>query len=124
MAGYYWDVESGGLDIEQRGHGTYEQLTAKGLPCNGGLADLLAEAKAPQPRFAAVVVEDIERSARDTYNSLKLERQLADQGIPLFATDEPADITGISPTTILVRRIKQGVAEWFRLQLKEKFGKG
>ena len=39
-------------------------------------------------------------------------------------TDEPADITGISPTTILVRRIKQGVAEWFRLQLKEKTWKG
>ena len=42
----------------------------------------------------------------------------------MFATDEPADITGISPTTILVRRIKQGVAEWFRLQLKEKAWKG
>ena len=124
VTGYYWDVESGGLDIEQRGHGSYDQLTAKGLPRDGGLADLLAEAKAPQPRFAAVVVEDIERSARDTYNSLKLERQLADQGIPLFATDEPADITGVSPTTILVRRIKQGVAEWFRLQLKEKAWKG
>ena len=124
VAGYYWDVESGGLDIEQRGHGTYDRLTAKGLPRDGGLADLLAEAHAPQPRFAAVVVEDIERSARDTYNSLKLERQLADQGIPLFATDEPADFTGISPTTILVRRIKQGVAEWFRLQLKEKTWKG
>ena len=124
VAGYYWDVESGGLDIEQRGHGTYDQLTARGLPRDGGLSDLLAEAKAPQPRFAAVVVEDIERSARDTYNSLKLERQLADQGIPLFATDEPADFTGISPTTILVRRIKQGVAEWFRLQLKEKTWKG
>ena len=42
----------------------------------------------------------------------------------MFATDEPADITGISPTTILVRRVKQGVAEWFRLQLKEKTWKG
>jgi site-specific DNA recombinase len=51
-------VESGGLDIEQRGHGSYGQLTAKGLPRDGGLADLLAEAHAPQPRFAAVVVED------------------------------------------------------------------
>jgi predicted RNA-binding Zn ribbon-like protein len=27
-------------------------------------------------------------------------------------------------TTVLVRRFKQGVAEWFRLQLKEKPGKG
>jgi site-specific DNA recombinase len=70
------------------------------------------------------VVEDIERASRDTFNSLKLERELADQGIPLFATDEPADITGISPTTILVHRVKQGVAEWFRLQLKAKTWKG
>ena len=94
VAGYYWDVESGGLDIEQRGHGSYEQFTAQGLPRDGGLADLLAEAQSPQPRFAAVVVEDIERASRDFYNSVKLERQLSDQGIPLFATDEPADITG------------------------------
>jgi site-specific DNA recombinase len=124
VAGYYWDVESGGLDIEQRGHGSYEQFTAQGIPRDGGLADLLTEARSPEPKFAAVVCEDIERASRDTYNSLKLERELSDQGILLFATDEPADITGVSPTTILVRRIKQGVAEWFRLQLKEKTWKG
>ena len=52
---------------------------------------------------------------RDTFNSLKLERELNDQGIPLFATDEPAHIDGINPTTVLVRRVKQGVAEWYRL---------
>ena len=109
IAAYYWDVESGALDLEERGHGTwYEQFTSQGIPRNGGLADLLAEAMAPAPRFTAVVCEDIERSARDFYNSVKLERQLSDQGIPLFAADEPADITGISPTTILVRRVKQG----------------
>ena len=101
IAACFWDVESGGLDLEQRGHGTgYETFTSQGIPRDGGLADLLAEARSPQPRFAAVVVEDIERASRDTYNSLKLERELNDQGIPLSATDEPADITGISPTTI------------------------
>jgi site-specific DNA recombinase len=124
VAGYYWDVESGGLDIEARGHGTYEQFTAQGIPRDGGLADLLTEARSPNPRFAAVVVEDIERASRDFYNSVKLERELSDQGIPLFATDEPADMTGISSTTILVRRVKQGVAEWFRLHLKEQTWKG
>src|ERR1700689_985586 len=25
VAGYFWDVESGGLDLDQRGHGHYEQ---------------------------------------------------------------------------------------------------
>ncbi len=51
---------------------------------------------------------------------MKLERQLSDQGIPLFAANAPADITGINPTTILVRRVKQGIAEYFRFQLKKK----
>jgi site-specific DNA recombinase len=88
------------------------------------MADLLAEAAAPLPRFAAVICEDIERSARDTFNALKLEKKLSRQGIPLFATDEPASIEGINATTVLVRRVKQGVAEWYRLQLKEKAWKG
>jgi len=70
VAGYYWDVESGGLDIEQRGHGSYEQFTAQGIPRDGGLADLLTEARSPQPRFGAVVCENIERASRDTCNSL------------------------------------------------------
>ena len=124
VAGYFWDVESGGLDLDQRGHGHYEQFTAQGIPRDGGLADLLEEARSASPRFAAVVVEDIERASRDFYNSIKLERELSDQGIPLFATDEPADIKGVNPTTLLIRRVKQGFAEYFRLQLKEKVWKG
>jgi hypothetical protein len=76
------------------------------------------------PRFAAVVCEDIERSARDTFNALKLEKALSREGIPLFATDEPAAIEGANATTVLVRRVKQGVAEWYRIQLKEKCWKG
>ena len=58
------------------------------------------------------------------FNALKLEKELSRQGIPLFATDEPADIEGVNATTVLVRRVKQGVAEWYRLQLKEKIWKG
>src|ERR1035437_4746574 len=102
----------------------YKQFTAAGLPRDGGMAEMLAEATAPEPRFAAVVCEDIERSGRDTFNALKLERELSDKGVPLFATDEPADIQGINPTTVLVRRIKQGVAECFRLQIKKKAWEG
>jgi hypothetical protein len=71
-----------------------------------------------------VVCEDIERSARDTFTALRLEKELSRSGIPLFATDEPADIAGVNATTVLVRRVKQGVAEWYRLQLKEKAWKG
>ena len=48
IAAWFWDIESGGLDIEQRGHGTaHEQFPDIGIPRDGGLADLLAEAAVP-----------------------------------------------------------------------------
>ncbi len=125
MASIYWDIESGGIDLEHRSQGdAYKEFTEAGLPRDGGMADLLREAASPAPKFAAVVCEDIERSGRDMFNALKLEKELSRQGIPLFATDEPADIEGVNATTVLVRRVKQGVAEWYRLQLKEKIWKG
>jgi site-specific DNA recombinase len=125
IAAVFSDVESGGTDLEARGHGDgWRVLADAGLPRDGGIADLLTEAASPVPRFAAVVCEDIERSARDMLSALRLEKQLSAQGIPLFATDEPADIAGMNATTVLVRRVKQGVAEWYRIQLKEKVWKG
>jgi site-specific DNA recombinase len=81
IGAWFWDIESGGLDLEQRGHGDAHQAVNVGLPRDGGLAALLAEAAGPSPRFAAVMCEDIERSGRDTFNALKLERQLGDAGI-------------------------------------------
>jgi hypothetical protein len=124
IAAWFWDIESGGLDIEARGHGSAHEKFDVGIPRDGGLADLLAEAAGPNPRFAAVICEDIERSGRDTFNALKLERQLQDAGIPLFAADEPIDVQGMNATTLLVRRVKQGIAEWYRFQIKEKAWKG
>ena len=125
IAAYYWDVESGGLDLEARSQGdAYRAFTDAGIPRDGGMADLLTEAQSPIPKFAAVICENIERSGRDTFNALKLEKKLSRNGIPLFATDEPAHIDGVNSTTVLVRRMKQGVAEWFRLQLKENTWKG
>ena len=124
ITAWYWDIESGGLDLEARGRGQAWRAFTGDIPRDGGMADLLAEAATPAPRFAAVVCEDIERSGRDTFNALKLEKKLSRSGIALFATDEPAVIEGVNATTVLVRRMKQGVAEWFRLQLKEKTWKG
>ena len=59
------------------------------IPRDGGMADLLAEAAFPAPKFAAVVCEDIERSGRDTFNALKLEKKLSRQGIPLSPPTSP-----------------------------------
>jgi hypothetical protein len=75
-----------------------------------GLADLLTEANAPAPRFAVVICEDIERSGRDMFNALKLEKKLLRTGIPLFAAAEPAIIEGVNATTVLVGRMKQSLA--------------
>ena len=98
IAGYYWDIESGGLALEERGHaGDRQPFVARGLPRDGGLADLLTEARSANPRFAAVVCEDIERSGRDTFNALKLERRTHHGDILLFATDEPIDLDGTDP---------------------------
>ena len=48
IAAYYWDVESGGLDLEARSQGdAYRQFTDAGIPRDGGMADLLAEAASP-----------------------------------------------------------------------------
>ncbi|MGI9004932.1 MAG: recombinase family protein [Streptosporangiaceae bacterium] len=120
VAAYFWDIESGGLDLEARGHGTGHEHVDTGVPRDGGLAALLAEAGSPSPRFAAVMCVDIERSGRDTFNALRLEKKLGAAGIPLLAADEPIDVAGMNATTILVRRVKQGIAEWYRFQLKEK----
>ena len=125
VARFFWDVESGAIDIEDRSQtASYAPFTAAGLPRDGGMAELLEEAAGPEPAFSVVVCEDIERSGRDTFNALKLERELQDRGVPLFATDEPANVADISPTTVLVRRVKQGVAEYFRLQIKKKAWEG
>ena len=109
IAAVYSDVESGATDLDKRSRTeSWRVLTDAGIPRGGGMADLLAEAASPSPRFAVVVCEDIERSARDTFNSLKPEKELGRPGIPLFATDEPADIAGVNSATLLVRRVKQG----------------
>src|ERR1700722_14487210 len=58
IVAWFWDIESGGLDIEQRGHADTWQQVDTGIPRDGGLADLLREAAGPEPRFAAVICED------------------------------------------------------------------
>src|ERR1700722_5067947 len=70
IAAWYWDIESGGLDIEQRGHGTAHELFPEiGIPRDGGLADLLAEAKSPAPRFAGALWGGIGGAGWETLNA-------------------------------------------------------
>ncbi len=69
IVSWYWDIESGSLDLEQRSQtDTWQKVDGIEIPRDGGMADLLADAAGPAPRFAAVICEDINRSARDTFN--------------------------------------------------------
>ena len=48
IVSWYWDVESGGLDLEQRSQGTDWQAAAgAGIPRDGGMADLLKRGQVP-----------------------------------------------------------------------------
>ena len=121
LAGYYWDIESGGLDIEQRGRAaTTSRSWTRACPRDGGLADLLAEANSPAPRFAAVVCRGHRAVRPGHLQRAETGTRARRPGILLFATDEPVDLDGTDPATILVRRTKQNIAEYFRLSLKRK----
>ena len=64
-----------------------------------------------------MIVESIVRLPRMTADAIRIERELEDRDILLFAADEP---TTANATAILTRRVKQGVAEWYVRDLIEK----
>ncbi len=114
IVAFFYDIESSRTDLDLRGFGNAHEAFDIPIPRDGGLADLLAEARHPNRRFEAVVVEEIERAARWTRQSTQLEHELEQVGIPLFAADEgPISLSEKRATQVLVRRVKQGVAEWF-----------
>ena len=52
IAAVYWDIESGAIDLEQRSQGdSHLAFADAGVPRDGGMADLLTEAKAPAPQI-------------------------------------------------------------------------
>src|SRR5690349_19134749 len=125
IARYYWDIESGGTDLDARSQfDVWQQFADAGIPRDGGMADLRAAAQTEHPPFSAVICENIERSGRDMLDALKLEKELRTVGMVVFATDEPIDVQAAEGSTILVRRMKQGFAEYFRYQLKAQMWEG
>jgi len=117
---YYWDVESGRKALEYRGRGSSAWRERVAVPCAGGLPELLAAAYHGEP-FYAVIVESIDRLSRMTADATRIERDLERRDIGLFAADEPMCTDA---TSILTRRIKQGVAEWYVRDLIERSRRG
>jgi site-specific DNA recombinase len=120
IVAHFYDVESGRRDLELRGRGSAHERFQIPIPRDGGIQELLDEAARPDRRFDAVICESIERIARRTYYGTKIEHDLERVGVALFAADEPILLSGKRATTILTRRVKQGVAEWYVLEMLEK----
>ncbi len=111
----YWDVESGRKALEERGNGKRDWTEKVSVPRMGGLPELLASAEAGA--LDAVIVESIDRLSRMTADGTRIERELEERDVALFAADEPLNS---SATAILTRRVKQGVAEWYVRDLIER----
>jgi DNA invertase Pin-like site-specific DNA recombinase len=120
IVAYFYDVESGRKDLDVRGRGDRHERLAIPIPRDGGIHDLLTEAANPNRRFQAVICEQIDRIARRTYYGTLVEHQLQSANVGLWAADEPIRLDTdmlIDPTTVLTRRVKQGIAEWYALDM-------
>jgi site-specific DNA recombinase len=111
----FWDVESGRKALEDRGNGKRDWTAEVDVPRLGGLPEMLASTKAGE--IDAVIVESIDRLSRMTADGTRIERELEECDVTLFAADEPLNS---SATAILTRRVKQGVAEWYVRDLIER----
>ncbi len=67
-----------------------------------------------------MICESVDRIARRTYVGTQIENTLEKLGIPLWASDEPITLNGKRSSQVLTRRVKQGVAEWYVLEMLEK----
>ncbi len=119
IVAHFYDIESGRKNLEDRGYGTAHEHFTIPIPRDGGIQDLLAEAARDNRRFDAVICESIDRISRRTFYGTKIEHDLEQLGVALFAADEPITLNGKRATAILTRRVKQGIAEWYAVQMME-----
>ncbi len=87
-----------------------------------GIDDLLEEAGRPDRRFDAVVTYKAERFARRMVLALAYEEELHRAGVAIYVSDEAGEPG--RPTSVLTRRIKQAVGEWYVLELLEESRRG
>jgi site-specific DNA recombinase len=119
IVAHYWDIESGRKYLDVRGNGADGSRFNVSVPRDGGITDMIRDAATG--RFDAVIVESIDRVSRMTADSTRVEQELERLGVALFAADEPMNTNA---TSILTRRVKQGIAEWYVRDLMEKSRRG
>jgi site-specific DNA recombinase len=120
IVAHFYDVESGRKELDQRGRGRAHERFSIPIPRDGGINDLLAEAQWPDRRFDVVICESVDRISRRTYLGTQIEHTLEKAGVPLLASDEPMALNGRGATQTLTRRVKQGISEWYVLEMLEK----
>ncbi|MCI0687543.1 MAG: hypothetical protein L0Y54_09945, partial [Sporichthyaceae bacterium] len=91
IVAHFYDVESGRKSAETRGHGAGHEQFDIPVPRDGGVADLLGEARRADRRFVAVICESIDRVSRLTYVGTRIEHELEQSGVVLLAADEGVD---------------------------------
>ena len=83
------------------------------MPRDGGLVDLIEEASSRA--FDAVVCESINRLSRNPSVTFRVEEQLADEGVRLWAIDEPFEE---SFGSIVLRHVNVGLARGYLHELR------
>src|SRR5579884_587647 len=89
IVAFYWDIESGRKSLGERGNGADSERFGVSLRRDGGLPQLLDAAASNEHAFDAVIVESIDRLSRMTADATRIERDLEQRDIALFASDEP-----------------------------------
>ena len=97
---------------------------APASPATGEWPSCAPRSRPASAPFTAVICENIERTGRDFPDALRLERELNAAGVLILATDEPIDAAAPDAAVRLVRRVKQGIAEYFRYNLKTQMWEG
>jgi len=110
----FYDIDSGRKDVAMRGAKLAHERFDIPLRRDGGIQDLLAEARRPDRRFDYVICESISRISRDTHVGTGIERELERAGVTLFAADEPIVMQRRwgRAAALLNRRLKQIVSEY------------
>lgn len=124
IVAYFYDVESGRMDLDDCGCGSNYERFAISIARDGGITNLLDEAADPGCRFDVVLCEGISRVARRAYEGLSVERALERADVSLFAVNKPIIVTGSRAQRILQRRINQSVSGYGVLNTSNNPGVG
>lgn len=119
IVAHYYDIESGGSDFASRGSGKNLSGFDIPIPREGGLLDLLEDARSGG--LEVVVCESINRFARNPAVTFRCEEELRDAGVKLWAVDEPWEE---SFGSIVLRHVNVGLARGYLYELKVKSRQG